>query len=71
MINSRALVITFLMFAGFIFLTIILFNIQIADHTRYHSLAQRQQYKSIIIPAERGLIRDCDGEVLVYTKDDV
>lgn len=71
MINSRALLITFLLICGFAALTVKLFNIQVLDHNYYSEIARNQQDKSLVIKAERGSIKDRNGEVLSYTQDDV
>jgi len=71
MINSRALLITFLLIVGFAALTVKLFNIQVLDHNYYSEIARNQQDKSLVIKAERGSIKDRDGEILSYTQNDV
>ncbi len=71
MINSRALIIAGILFTGLIILALKLFTIQIAKHEYYTRVAETQQYKPQIIKAERGLIKDVNGEVLSYTFDDV
>ncbi|MCF8241093.1 MAG: transpeptidase family protein [Melioribacteraceae bacterium] len=69
--NSRALLILILVILLFGVLAIRLFNIQINNHDKYKYWAEKQQNKSVMIRAERGLIKDCKGEVLAYTKDDI
>jgi cell division protein FtsI (penicillin-binding protein 3) len=71
MINSRALLVTFILIAGFAALTVRLFNIQVLDHNYYSEIARNQQDKALVIKAERGLIKDRNGEILSYTQDDV
>ncbi len=39
-----------------------LFLIQIVDHQKYKVMAQKEQIKSLILPAERGLIYASDGD---------
>lgn len=69
--NSRALILTFLLFLGLIALAVKLFDIQVAQHEYYAAIAKKQQEESIVIKAERGSIKDRSGEVLSYTQDDV
>ena len=45
MINSRALLITFLLIVGFMAISVRLFNIQVLDHNRYAEIAKNQQDK--------------------------
>ena len=71
MINSRALLVTIVVFAVFVTLIIQLFSIQIGSHEKYSERASRQQNKTYKIKAERGIIYDRNGEILAYTKDDV
>ena len=71
MINSRALVITLIVFGVFISLIFQLFSIQIGSHEQYSARATRQQNSSHVLRAERGIIYDRNGEILAYTKDDV
>lgn len=71
MINSRALLVTFLLIGGFMAITVKLFNIQVLDNGYYSEIARNQQDKSLVIKAERGSIKDKNGEVLSYTQDDV
>ena len=71
MINSRALLVTFILIAGFAALTVRLFNIQVLHHNYYSEIAKNQQDKALVIKAERGLIKDRNGEILSYTQDDV
>ena len=69
--NARTLVIIFILFIVLVVLIGRLFTIQITEHEKYSKIAQRQQNKTIKIKAERGLIKDRNGELLAYTKDDV
>ena len=69
--NSRALILTLLLFLGFIVLAVKLFDIQVLDHDYYAAVAKNQQEESLVIKAERGSIKDRNGEVLSYTQDDV
>ena len=71
MINSRALIITFFVFAAFVSLVIQLFSVQIGGHQKYSARATKQQNRVYTIKAERGIIYDRNGEILAYTKDDV
>ncbi|KAF0152694.1 MAG: Cell division protein FtsI [Ignavibacteria bacterium] len=71
MINSRALIITGILFSVLIILVIKLFTIQITKHEYYTRIAETQQYKPQIVKAERGLIKDVNGEVLSYTLSNV
>ncbi len=71
MINSRALILTGILLLIFIALISKLFTIQIANHEYYSLIAERQQNKPMIIKAERGLIKDSDGEVLSFTADNI
>ncbi|MCF6268291.1 MAG: transpeptidase family protein [Melioribacteraceae bacterium] len=69
--NSRVLVIILILFIVLAVLIGKLFTIQITQHEKYSKIAERQQNKTIKIKAERGLIKDRNGELLAYTKDDV
>lgn len=71
MINYRALIITGFLLLAFVALVIKLFNIQIANNEYYALIAERQQNKPQIVKAERGLIKDINGEVLCYTRDNI
>jgi cell division protein FtsI (penicillin-binding protein 3) len=48
-----------------------LFNIQVRDHDKFKYYAERQQNRIYPIKAERGTIKDREGKVLAYTKDDI
>ena len=69
--NARVLFIILLLFIVLAVLIGKLFTIQISEHEKYSKIAQRQQNKTIKIKAERGLIKDRNGELLAYTKEDV
>lgn len=71
MINSRALVITGILLVVLIILVLKLFTIQVTKHEYYTRIAETQQYKPQIVKAERGLIKDVNGEVLSYTFNNV
>lgn len=71
MINSRALLISFLLMLSFAVITVNLFNIQVLDHPRFSELAKKQQERTIPVKAERGLIKDRNGNMLAYTQDDI
>ncbi len=71
MINSRALILTGILLAIFVALIAKLFTIQIAKHEYYSLVADRQQNKPLIVKAERGIIKDANGEVLSFTSDNI
>ncbi|MDP3581909.1 MAG: penicillin-binding protein 2, partial [Ignavibacteria bacterium] len=71
MINSRALVITGILLIVLIILVLKLFTIQVTKHEYYTRIAETQQYKPQTVKAERGLIKDVNGEVLSYTFSNV
>lgn len=71
MINYRALILTFFLFIIFVGLSVRLFNIQITNNEYYKLIADRQQNKPQIVSAERGLIKDINGEVLSYTNANI
>ncbi len=71
MINSRALIITGLLLLVFVLLIAKLFTIQISKHEYYTLIAERQQNKPQSVKAERGTIKDVNGEVLSYTMDNI
>jgi cell division protein FtsI/penicillin-binding protein 2 len=48
-----------------------LFTIQISKHEYYKLIAERQQNKPQSVEAERGTIKDANGEVLSYTMDNI
>lgn len=47
-----------------------LYKVQITLHEKYVYMAERQQKKTFISKAERGIIKDRNGDVLAYTKDE-
>ncbi len=69
--NSRALIVIGFIFVLFLALAFRLFDIQIikSDELKYY--AQRQQMTVEKIKAERGLIYDRNGTLLVYNRNDV
>ena len=69
--NARVLLILFFVLVLLIVLVLRLFTIQVSEHQKYSKIAERQQNKSVTIEAERGLIKDRNGETLVFTKNDV
>lgn len=69
--NSRVLLIIFFVFIMLIVIVAKLFTIQVGDNEKYTKIAERQQNKSVIIKAERGVIKDRNGEILSFTKNDV
>ena len=71
MINSRALVIFFVFVFFFFFIGVKLFTIQVSNHEKYSRIASRQHTKSEILKAQRGVIKDRNGTVLAYSKNNV
>lgn len=71
MINSRALLVTFILVVSFMAIAVKLFNIQVLEHDRYAKIAKNQQDKALVIKAERGMIKDRNGDILSYTLNDV
>jgi cell division protein FtsI (penicillin-binding protein 3) len=71
MINSRGLIIIGFLFLIFLLIVAKLFTIQISKHEYFTLIADRQQNKPQIVKAERGTIKDVNGEVLCFTRDDV
>jgi len=71
MINSRALFVTVLVLVAFVGLVVQLFAIQIGGHSKYKAKADRQQNRTYLVKAERGIFYDRNKEILAYTKDDV
>ncbi|MDA3860670.1 MAG: penicillin-binding protein 2, partial [Melioribacteraceae bacterium] len=69
--NSRVILIILIVFVVLIVLIGRLFSIQVTQHEKYSKIADRQQNKSVKIKAERGVIKDRNGELLAYTKNDV
>ena len=68
--RSRVLVILLLVFISFGVLAGKLFEIQIVNHNEFVYSAKRQQDKPSSIKSERGIIKDRDGMVLSFTRDD-
>jgi cell division protein FtsI (penicillin-binding protein 3) len=71
MINSRGLIVFGFLFLIFLLIIAKLYTIQISKHEYYSLIADRQQNKPQIVKAERGTIKDVNGEVLCFTRDDV
>lgn len=71
MINSRAIIVAGLLFVMLIVLILKLFTIQINKHEYYTRVAENQQYNPKLVKAERGLIKDINGEVLCYTFNNI
>lgn len=69
--NSRTLILTGFLLIIFAALIVKLFTIQIAKHEYYSLVAERQQNKPLRVKAERGIIKDANGEVLSFTSDNV
>lgn len=61
-----------LLFLGiFVVIVLRLVNVQVLKHDDYLYKAEKQQYKQKEVKATRGLIYDCNGELLVYNKNEV
>lgn len=71
MINYRALIILAIVFLIFAALIIKLISIQILNNEYYSLKAIKQQNKPQIVKAERGIIKDRNGEVLSFTNDNI
>lgn len=71
MINYRALVILGFSLIFFIALIIKLYTIQIINNEFYSLKAQAQQNKPQVAKAERGVIKDRNGEILCFTRDNI
>jgi cell division protein FtsI/penicillin-binding protein 2 len=71
MINSRSLIVVILVILFFIGLTVKLVDIQIIKSEELKYYAKRQQTKLETVPAERGLIYDRNGVLLVHNRNDV
>ena len=69
--NSRALILVAVLLLIFVALVAKLFTIQVAKHEYYSLVAERQQNKPLTVKAERGLIKDANGEVLSFTSDNI
>jgi cell division protein FtsI (penicillin-binding protein 3) len=70
-ISSRVLIVACAFFLVFVLLVAKLFTIQIGKHEYFALVADRQQNKPEIIKAERGLIKDANGEILCYTENNI
>lgn len=71
MINKRALILTGFILIAFIALIIKLYSIQVVNNEYYSLIAERQQNKPQTVKAERGIIKDRNGEVLSFTRDNI
>ncbi|MCO6473146.1 MAG: penicillin-binding protein [Melioribacteraceae bacterium] len=69
--SLRTIIVTLVISAFFVVLCVQLFVIQVNDHQIYVDKAKRQQNKSQILKAKRGVIKDREGNVLAYSKDDI
>ncbi len=69
--NTRALEVIVIIFVLFIALAYRLFDVQIIKSDEFKYYAQRQQMTVEKIKAERGLIFDRNGTLLVYNRNDV
>ena len=69
--KSRALLLFGFLFLVFILLSAKLITIQIGNHEYYSLVADKQQNKPEIEKSERGLIKDINGDVLSFTRDNV
>ncbi len=69
--NRRVLLIILFAFISFVILVIKLVDIQIVKSEELRYYAERQQTSVDKIRAERGLIYDRDGSLLVYNRDDI
>ncbi len=67
----RAIFIIFIMIVFASVLIIQLFNIQVREHDDWIYYAEQQQIQTKTIRAERGLILDCNGELLAFDRNDV
>ena len=69
--NRRVLLIILFAFISFVILVIKLVDIQIVRSEELRYYAERQQTSVDKIRAERGLIYDRNGSLLVYNRDDI
>ncbi len=69
--NSRALLSIIAFFVFFVAIGVQLYNIQVKDHDKFKYYAERQQNKIYPVKSERGTVKDREGKVLAYTKDDI
>ena len=67
--KTRAKVVAFFLFIFFGMLVLKLFNIQVAQHSYYSVRADKQQFDTLFVKAERGSVLDRSGDALVYTND--
>lgn len=66
MSNRRILVTVIMFFVIMIIIIVRLVNVQIIMHEEYLYKAERQQYKTKEVYANRGLIYDANGDILAY-----
>ncbi len=71
MVNRRLLILILFLFVGLSAIIVRLVKIQIIDHDNLAFMADRQQNRFVSVKAERGVIKDRNGVVLSFTKDDV
>lgn len=71
MASKRLLFLILFLFIGMGIIVVRLAKIQIVDHENLAFLAERQQNRFENVKAERGVIKDRNGVVLTYTKDDI
>lgn len=71
MINNRALIIAAMILLFFAAVVVKLFTIQVSNKDYYVLVADRQQNKPRIVKAERGMIKDTNGDVLSFTRDNI
>lgn len=71
MINYRALIVFGVVLLFFVALVVRLYSIQIINNEFYSLIAQKQQNKPQVAKAERGLIKDRNGEILSFTRDNI
>lgn len=71
MASKRLLILILLLFICLSAVIVRLVKIQIIDHENLAFLADRQQNRFENVKAERGVIKDRNGVVLSYTKDDI
>ncbi|NWF89428.1 MAG: hypothetical protein HXY50_08190 [Ignavibacteriaceae bacterium] len=71
MINSRVFWILIGTSIFFILLLVKLFDLQVLQNDEYDFYAKRQQNRSDLIKAERGLIYDRNNILLVYNRNDI
>ena len=67
--RTRAKVISFFLFIFFGMLVLKLFDIQVNKHSYYSVRADKQQFDTLYVKAERGSVLDRSGDALVYTND--